>query len=103
MADEAAKRKTVTDWINRPYAVYAAHVEKQRKLFEAMNAFIAQEGGWVISPPGEKRLRIESPQNGGLPIRLAERGFLLRYLGTGTRNTSSGIIPTDLIEITLPR
>jgi hypothetical protein len=104
MADEAQKRKAVAEkinWLNRPYAAYTAHVEKQRKLFEAANAYITQEGGWVVSPPGDKRLRIESPQDGGLPIRLAERGFVLRYIGTGTRNVSSGIIPTDIIEITL--
>jgi hypothetical protein len=66
-----------------------------------MNAFITQEGGWIISPAGDNRLRIETPQNGGLPIRLAERGFVLRYISTGTRNTANGIVATDIIKIAL--
>jgi hypothetical protein len=108
MADEVQKRKAVaektgTNWLSKPYTAYTAHVEKQRKLFEALNAFVSEQGGWVVSPPGDRRVRIESPQASGLPIRLAERGFVLRYITTATRNTGNGVVPTDIFELTLPR
>jgi hypothetical protein len=59
--------------------------------------------GWAVSPPGDfKYMRIETPELSEIPIRLAERGFRLRYIGSGaTRNTSAGIIPIDVIEIAL--
>jgi hypothetical protein len=34
MADDAAKKKAISDWINRPYAAYTAHVEKQCRFFK---------------------------------------------------------------------
>jgi len=102
MADEAAKRKAASDWIKKPYAAYQAYAAKQKKLFEALNAFVTERGGWIISPPGDKRVRIECCENSEIPIRLAELGHSLRYCSKATRNTSSGIVPTDIIELKLP-
>ncbi len=82
---------------------YVAAVEKRRELFEAFNKFVSEQGGWIVSSPGAKRIRIETPENSSLPIRLAEQGIRLHYVGTGTRNAVTGIVPVDLIEITLPR
>jgi hypothetical protein len=103
MADDAAKRKAATDWINKPYAAYTSHVEKHRRLFVAFNEFVTREGGAIVSPPGDKRIRIECPENSALPIRLAELGYRLSLVGAGaTRNTSAGIVPVDVIETKLP-
>lgn len=107
MADDAQKRKAVsdkavTDWLSKPYAAYTAHNEKQRRLFAAFNEFVAREGCAVVSPPGDKLIRIECPENSALPIRLAELGYKLSFLSPGTRNTASGIIPVDVIELKLP-
>jgi hypothetical protein len=106
MADEVTKRKavaekTVSNWRSKPYTAYTAPVEKQRRLFEALNAFVAQQGGWVVSAPGNKSIRIEAPEGSALPIRLAELGYKLQFCGTGTRNTSSGFVPVDIIETKL--
>jgi hypothetical protein len=54
MAEDAAKKKAINDWINRPYSDYQKFSEKQRRLFEAFNAFVTERGGWVTSPPGAK-------------------------------------------------
>jgi hypothetical protein len=103
MPDDAPSRKAVNDWINRPFAAYSAHVEKQRRLFAAFNDFVSEHGAWVVSPPGDKRIRIECPANSGLPIRLCELGYKLSFVGAGaTRNTPNGIIPVDIIETKLP-
>jgi hypothetical protein len=101
MAD-APTKKQINDWINKPYAAYQAHAEKQKKLFDAFNTFVAQNGGWVVSVPGSKSIRIEAPEGSALPIRLAELGYKLQFCGTGTRNMSSGIIVVDVIEMKLP-
>jgi hypothetical protein len=103
MVDDAATRKEVNRWVGKPYAVLTAHIEKRRKLFEAINAFVMQEGGWIISPPGDRRVRIETPQNSSLIIRLAEAGHRVRYVTTGTRVVSSGMMTTDIFELTLSR
>jgi hypothetical protein len=100
MAD-APTKKQINDWINKPYAAYQAHTEKQKKLFDAFNAFVTQNGGWVVSPPGNKSIRIEAPGGSALAIRLAELGYKLQFCGTGTRNTSSGFVTVDIIETKL--
>jgi hypothetical protein len=100
MADEPGRKRALIDWLeNRSAATPpAAHIEKQRRLFEAFCALVTQEGGRVVSPPGQKLVRCEVPQNSSLPIRLAEKGFKLNYVGSGaTRNTGAGIIPVDCL------
>jgi hypothetical protein len=75
MADEPERKKAIADWLrdraaDRPPA---AHVEKQRQLFAAFNEFVTQEGGWVVSPPGQKLVRFEVPQFSSLPIGWPKR------------------------------
>jgi hypothetical protein len=41
-------------------------------------------------------------EGSALAIRLAELGYKLQFRGTGTRNTSSGFVPVDIIETKLP-
>jgi hypothetical protein len=55
MANEVQKRKavaeqTATNWLSKPYTAYTAHVEKQRRLFEALNAFVGANNSWIIQP-----------------------------------------------------
>jgi hypothetical protein len=104
-ADEPTRKQALADWLrdraaDRPSAV---HAEKQRQLFAAFSEFVTREGGWVVSAPGQKLVRFEVPQFSSLPIRLAEKGFKLSYVGaSATRNTSAGTIPVDVIELKLP-
>ena len=87
MADDSIKAKSLT--------------EQRRKLWETLNSFIGQEGGWVVSPPGEKHLRVEIPRKSALPSRLLELGYAVRAAGVGTRITPSGFMPVDVIWVTL--
>jgi hypothetical protein len=102
MADDAAKRKQ-NEWLKRPYLDYQKYSERQKKLFEALNAAVMANDSWVISPPGDRQVRIETLQNSSLIIRLAEAGHKVRHVTTGTRNTSNGVVQTDIFELTLPR
>jgi hypothetical protein len=100
---KAVSEKQPTDWTSRPYREYTAHAEKRQRLFEALNAVVGAHNSWIISPPGDRHVRIETPQGSALIIRLAEGGHKVRYITTGTRNTANGIVPTDIFELTLPR
>ena len=75
--------------------------------------------GWVVSPPGAKNLRVEVRRDSTLSAKLVELGYNPTHCGTGTRIASGGtvetiiergkqtarlhdgIIPVDIIEITL--
>jgi hypothetical protein len=100
MVDNSTKRmQSYTDFLKTK----AAEFRNREKLWHSTNNYINANGGWCTSSPGDlKIMRFEVPPNSALPIRLAEKGFRLNYIGNGaTRNTSAGIIPVDVIEIAL--
>jgi hypothetical protein len=100
MADDSTKRvQNYVEFLKSK----SAEFQNREKLWHALSRYVHSSGGWAVSPPGDfKYIRIETPQLSEIPIRLAERGFQLRYAGTGaTRNTSAGIVPVDVIEIRL--
>jgi hypothetical protein len=102
MAETAAKKKAISDWINRPYTAYVAHAEKQRKLFEVFRAFVTDHGGWVTSAPGQKWIRFEVPELSEIPIRLREKNIPLAYIGESTRVASSNVaLPVTVFETKL--
>jgi hypothetical protein len=110
MAYERQTIKTIIDWRNLPYArsMWETEIEQRYNLWEALTAYIQSSGGWVISLPGTKHLRVEVPQNSALPAKLSEFGYKVRHFGSGTRpsptvDTSEAVfLPVDIIEITLP-
>lgn len=81
----------------------AREAARQRsQLFETLNAYVHQQGGWVVSPPGAKHIRVEIPKDLNLPAKLAELGYTPRLCSAGTRITGGNFVPVDIIEITLP-
>ena len=103
MADAPAKKKIAFDhWANQRQGKTDHLLEQRTKLWEALNAFISQQGGWVVSPPGSKSLRVEIQQKSVLPAQLLELGYAVRSAGIGTRITSGKFLPVDVIEISLP-
>jgi hypothetical protein len=102
MAEDAAKKKAISDWINRPYTAYVAHAEKQRRLFQIFSAYVTDRGGWVTSAPGQKLVRFEVPALSEIPIRLREKNIPLAYIGESTRVTSSNVaLPVTIFETKL--
>jgi hypothetical protein len=80
----------------------AREAARQRsQLFEALNKFISAQGGWVVSPPGAKHIRVEIPKESSLPVKLADLGYHLRQCGVSTRIANGNFLPVDTIEITL--
>jgi hypothetical protein len=99
-----------------------ADAAKRRKLWDTINKFIRQEGGWVTSVPGVSVMRIEVTQGSSLPAKLIELGFDPRHVGVSTKLISggtietvtehgtgrkvarhhAGFVPIDILEIELP-
>jgi hypothetical protein len=100
MADNSVKRmQSYTELLKSK----SAQFRNREKLWHALNNYINASGGWCTSNPGNfSYMRVEVPPNSEIPIRLAERGFALSFLGSpATRITGGNIVPVDIIEITL--
>jgi len=75
---------------------------KRLELWDALARYIHDRGGFVTSVPGARIIRIEVREGSELPIRLAERGFKLNFVGTETRlGGIAETIEVDIIEIAL--
>ena len=73
--------------------------KKRQELWEKLNNLVIADGsGWLTSAPGARRVRLEVREGSALPIRLAERGFKLNFVGSGSRLTASGDTPVQIIE-----
>jgi hypothetical protein len=77
--------------------------EQRKRLWDALNAFIQKSGGWLISAPGERWLRVEVERGSSLPTKLTEFGYDVRSAGVSTRVTSNGLMPTEFVSFTLPK
>jgi len=76
---------------------------QHKRLWGALSEFIHKSGGWLISSPGEKYLRVEVERGSSLPMKLTEFGYDVRSAGVSTRVTSNGLLPTEFISFTLPK
>jgi hypothetical protein len=125
MAEDERKEKTKTTpskGATEKAAVSGAVLEKRKALWDALNNYIRGSGGWVTSLPGATTLRVEAPQGSSLPAKLIELGYSPRHCGNGSRiipggtvetivdhlsgtrvaRQHAGIIPVDVLEISLP-
>jgi hypothetical protein len=94
-------QKEINKWLSRPYAELNAAERRREELWDALNEFVRQQKGWITSPPG-RHIRIEYPEGGALPLRLAEAGYKLRFCAGATRNVAGEIVRVDVVETTLP-
>ena len=83
-----------------------AKTRKQRRmLWEALNEYITRNGGFVVSIPGAKQMRIEIDETSDLAGRLAETGHRMQYCGVGVRITGmspDAFLNVSIYEIVLP-
>ena len=59
--------------------------QKQRKLWQALNSFISEHGGWMVSQPDTEPLRFECRSESELPESLRDLGYDVVSAGTGER------------------
>ena len=78
-------------------------VSAQRmRLWQALNEFIDSQGGWVVSVPGHREVRIEVPKNSPLPVRLTELGYQPHHCCVTKRITAGAFTTVDVISIMMP-
>ncbi len=76
--------------------------EKYQNLWETLNQFIRQSGGFLISSPAEKYLRIEVPNESALPDKLFDLGYDLRPAGANTRIVGGRFLPVRVYSFRIP-
>jgi hypothetical protein len=95
-----------------------------RELFDSLNLYAQSHNVWIISPPNERRVRLECPLGSNAPADLAAMGFKIsgiigqseRLIGTATQVNAEpnrylaprmihqpGFISTAIYEICLPK
>src|SRR5262249_52992290 len=95
------KPVTVTDWRNRPRTAVNDELAKKMELFAQLESFIRNNGGWLISSPGEKVFRFEAPLDSALPRKLIEMGWTIRFMGTSVRILPDSVSET-FVDYSLP-
>jgi len=80
-----------------------AAIAKRRELWNAINHFVRTNNkGWLVSPPTDMSLRIECQPSSELPDLLADKGFDLQPLGTGTRIEGGKFVPVLIYRLHIP-
>lgn len=73
--------------------------EHRLKLFESLEKFVRASGGFITTPPNEKRIRIECPLDSDLEARLAHYHPIL--VGQSMRTSYAGFQQMAVLEISL--
>ena len=100
-AEQKQRAKAVLD-LEQKRKFDIATNEKQRELWHALNNYISRHGGFLISPPAEKYLRVEIPQYSALADGLHDLGYDLREAGTGERIVGGKFLPTRIFRFQIP-
>jgi hypothetical protein len=80
----------------------AALSEKYKALWSALNAFIHRNGGWLVSLPYERCLRLEARQDSELPDKLYDLGYDLKLTGSNTRIEGGCFLPVSVYQFQIP-
>jgi hypothetical protein len=68
-------------------------IVEAKEKFEAINEFVAERGGWLVSVPGDPAARMECLPDSRLPDDLRGLGHDVREIGDGQR-----ILPHQIVE-----
>jgi hypothetical protein len=106
----ASQIQTIRSSSGTPASVYRAWardsvsgaskvIQHRLSLLDALSKYVHANGGFVVSPPGDKVVRIEIPRGSDLPVRLAAYHPVL--CGSSMRTTNAGFVNVDIVEIVL--
>lgn len=62
-----------------------AKLEDRKTKFAALNRWIGERGGWIVSVPGDREVRIECLTDSTIPKELRKEGYVLTALGESER------------------
>jgi len=94
---EFQKRKDFAAWANDRSPNKATRA--RHDLFIALDKYITAHGGWTISVPGAREIKIEVPKGSELPSKLAALGWKPILCGSTTRTTGQGFVPVDILVL----
>ncbi|WP_315775099.1 MULTISPECIES: hypothetical protein [unclassified Bradyrhizobium] len=64
-------------------------IQSRKEKFEALNTFVTEDGGWVVSIPGEPLVTIECTERSNLPEKLRDLGYELHEVDRRERMISN--------------
>ncbi|SRR5579871_1212832 len=67
-------------------------IEKRKRLFDGLNKFVMDGGGWITSIQGAAEVTMETLQGSTLPDELHELGYDLTELAPGQRIIAGTIV-----------
>lgn len=62
-----------------------AKLEDRKERFATLNKFVTERGGWIVSIPGDRDVRVEVLENSSLPEEMSQLGYKLEPDGEGER------------------
>ena len=78
-------------------------LERRKARHAALNTFIDEHGGWLVSIPGAPVMRFEAAPGSSLPEDLRGKGYVVTPVGDTMRVTpNAGIVQTEVFELALP-
>jgi hypothetical protein len=81
-----SKKQIAAQWAKWPRTESPNQItERQRDLWNALNQFVTERGGAIVSPMFASPLRIETALDSELPDKLRELGYDLIYREQDTR------------------
>jgi hypothetical protein len=79
-----------------------AEAGKRQQVWQALNEYITRRNGFLVSPPGQRFLRVEIPQPSGLAGELRDLGYQLRLAGSNERIWGGRILPVSVFTFQIP-
>jgi hypothetical protein len=68
-------------------------IDARKERFADINAFIAEQGGWMTSVPGSHEITFDALPGSALPEQLAARGYIVEKIGESER-----ILPHAVVQ-----
>jgi hypothetical protein len=87
--------------VKRDYEDFRVIRKRRTATWNALNTFVRQMGGAVVSIPHRRMVRVEAPLNSVLPDKFAELGYLVRHHEQATRIGPAGFHPVMVFEVDL--
>ena len=80
----------------------AALSDKYKAVWSGLNHFIHRNGGWLVSLPHERCLRMEARQDSELPDKLYDLGYDLKLVCSNTRIEGGWFLPVSVYQFQIP-
>jgi hypothetical protein len=81
-----------------------AEIDERKQRFAAINDYVTKRGGWMVSIPGAREMRIQVLPGSVLPGQLAEPGYIVTRTGQSERVLAHAmrIVAVEVFELRAP-